>query len=850
VAKGIVIQIVGDGSSADKALELVQKRLEETAEKAKHESGEIAEAMEKVTHAFESVGIYLGVHEAVDAIKELVAGSLELGETLLKTSQRTGLTVETLSVLHYAAAITGEDFESLASAVSKMDKTIGQATEGNKTAQAFLQKLGLNAKELAGRSDGAEIAFKKFAQTLAATENPIRRVELATGLLGKSGAAMIPLITEVGENWDAFKKKAEDAGVLLNGETAEAMAVTNQRLEDLKQHILGAAVALSEGLSPGLSKMLDVIASGKGDMNLMQEWGQMIAHTFEYATSAAYGLASAFYTLASVGDLGKLTERGREELHKAEELSYKAEAMRDLAQGGDDWAAKPFLPATEGAGTPHGGFEGVGDLTQPKKTPSDDSVAKGAVALAEAQAKAEAAAVKSGNEAIIAELDAQHKLMLVGDEEFYREKLIFLNSNLDAEETAIRKEMADVQALHNKQAGEARTAKDPASRNRASSGAEASAAKLVELNQQINELVSKRHVLDSEYGAGQEERAAAEKLTTLKLAAQIEEQTNGSISARIELMRYENSLAVQKAQINGQPGQVAELQQLERTQEAKLQIEQLDRQIVALEEQNRDAVEATNKRVTDGVESKRAATAQINQLNRDDAQQLQVLVAQYDALAKILGGEFTQNATQLHAKLDAMNTQINPNKQQNAELVKTLGSAFESMADQITSASLKGGKAFHQMSQQIEEDILRLAVKLAMQKWITPALTGLFSGGGGGAASSGTDDLTPILGFAGGGEPPTDAPSLIGEKGPELFFPKGPGTVVPSDVVSKMAQGAGGGAANVSVNVINNSSQPVTARPGPTSFDPDMKSYVVHTILEDMAQGGPIAQGMQGFGQN
>jgi len=48
-------------------------------------------------------------------------------------------------------------------------------------------------------------------------------------------------------------------------------------------------------------------------------------------------------------------------------------------------------------------------------------------------------------------------------------------------------------------------------------------------------------------------------------------------------------------------------------------------------------------------------------------------------------------------------------------------------------------------------------------------------GGGGDAWGGATID--DMLGFAGGGDPPVGVPSLVGERGPELFVPKVPGTI-------------------------------------------------------------------------
>ena len=45
-----------------------------------------------------------------------------------------------------------------------------------------------------------------------------------------------------------------------------------------------------------------------------------------------------------------------------------------------------------------------------------------------------------------------------------------------------------------------------------------------------------------------------------------------------------------------------------------------------------------------------------------------------------------------------------------------------------------------------------------------------------------------IPGFAAGGRPPVGRPSLVGEKGPELFVPSSSGTIIPADMTAAMAR--------------------------------------------------------------
>lgn len=79
---------------------------------------------------------------------------------------------------------------------------------------------------------------------------------------------------------------------------------------------------------------------------------------------------------------------------------------------------------------------------------------------------------------------------------------------------------------------------------------------------------------------------------------------------------------------------------------------------------------------------------------------------------------------------------------------------------------------------------------------LTDILSGLSGGGGGDAATSVESSISfgepgAIDGgfFAAGGRPPTNKISLVGEKGPELFVPDRPGTIIPNHKLSSALTG-------------------------------------------------------------
>jgi len=497
--------------------------------------------------------------------------------------------------------------------------------------------------------------------------------------------------------------------------------------------------------------------------------------------------------------------------------------------------------------------QGSGGKVHVKGTNGIDS---GAASLAEANATAQAAAQRSADTLLLAQMDADHKLFLISDANYYREKLLLQKDALDSEEAGLRSRITELQALQAKQHGDKKLTRDKSGN---SAEEEKTATEIVKLNQQINALEEKRAALNINAGLASEERADAVHLASLKAAATIEEQTNSGISARLALMQREQQIAMQKTTSEG--GDTKTLELLQRQEQELLRINEIEREINQTKAEGALSVGVQKDREEKDPTQRKAATKEINELNKQTAATLKDLVAQYDALAATLGGDFIEKAKALHAQLGELNT---PDQKQDQEPYKKLGEGVTSMAEQIGKGALSGKNSFHQMVQSMEKDLIELAVKFAAQKWLAPFMSGLGAGSGAGAgagAAGGIADISPgnFPGFAGGGDFSGDSPIVTGEEGPELMFPKGPGTIMPDpelffpkDAVPSVPSGMAdlsrapaSGPPNVTMNITNASSQPVTARTTGTSFDSDMKAFVIHTILEDHASGGPISSAAQ-----
>ena len=121
------------------------------------------------------------------------------------------------------------------------------------------------------------------------------------------------------------------------------------------------------------------------------------------------------------------------------------------------------------------------------------------------------------------------------------------------------------------------------------------------------------------------------------------------------------------------------------------------------------------------------------------------------------------------------------------EIVKRQKDLFTQIGDNIATSVTDGladaimqTKSLGDAARDILNDMSRTFLKLAINTGLKRTGLGIFSN---------------LLGFADGGSPPVGRPSIVGERGPEIFVPRSAGTIIPNHQIG------GGGSTNVVVNV-------------------------------------------------
>ena len=188
---------------------------------------------------------------------------------------------------------------------------------------------------------------------------------------------------------------------------------------------------------------------------------------------------------------------------------------------------------------------------------------------------------------------------------------------------------------------------------------------------------------------------------------------------------------------------------------------------------------------------------QLNEINTENTQLIEKLtnIRDLNNEIRVANEEASFSIVKGLQDVNAEIRKLNNAQFQTVELSKVLGASFQESFKGIIKGTMSVADAFRSMFMRIADHFLDMAAQM-MAAQISKGFLGLFgnafssfSFGGSASAFPNAFDTsfdTSLLSFANGGRPPVGRPSIVGEKGPELFVPDRPGTVVPNHAMGEM----------------------------------------------------------------
>lgn len=265
------VVISGDSSGAVKAIERVRKELG---------------ALDSVSKAAFSLGGAISAAGLVAYTKSII----DAADALNEMSERTGVSVENLGRLQYAAKLSGVESEQLGKAMQSLSGEIVAAAGGSESAIAKFKRLGVSVLDTTTKQiRPANAVLLDLADAFALLPEGTERSARAAELFGaKLGGVMVPFLAQGRVGIEALGDEIERLGGLMSAETAKAAAEFNDNLDRLKTTSSAAGISIANALLPTLNKLTNEFVTARG---------------------AGFGFLSALSLTGTIGPLEKQIER-------------------------------------------------------------------------------------------------------------------------------------------------------------------------------------------------------------------------------------------------------------------------------------------------------------------------------------------------------------------------------------------------------------------------------------------------------------------------------------------------------------------------------------------------------------
>ncbi len=155
-------------------------------------------------------------------IKDATTDTADLGSELYELNQRTKVSVETLSVWRYGAALSNVSTEELATAL----KHLNVALAGNKPVFA---EMGLDPRKLKTTEEALLAISKVFTETADSNQ----QVAWSMELFSRAGDKMIPFLLEGPDRLRELADEARNVGIVFDQEAAKAADEFGDKLTTL-----------------------------------------------------------------------------------------------------------------------------------------------------------------------------------------------------------------------------------------------------------------------------------------------------------------------------------------------------------------------------------------------------------------------------------------------------------------------------------------------------------------------------------------------------------------------------------------------------------------------------------------
>ncbi|MBI7334271.1 hypothetical protein JEV38_13375 [Pseudomonas aeruginosa] len=648
----------------------------------------------------------LGVGVSLAGIGAMIKSSIDSADALDEMAQRTGIAVESLSLLVPAAELSAVSTEKFEAGLKRLATGMLEAATGSETSAQKFGALGVAVQNQDGTLRDSEQVLLDLADRFKAMPDGAEKAALAVDIFGKAGAEMIPFLNQGRDGIGALKQEAAELGLQLSADTAAQAGNFNDALDKLKLATQSIGNQIIASLLPALNDMAGgMVESAKqgGTLRTILDGVVLVLKTLALGVAT---VGKAFVALGEAigGGVAAAVEalKGNTDGAKAIIADLKGSLIQrldELASFRDSlFDPKPIeVKAPRIQADP----ELLQRLTKPKAGKAAQDSTGAQTTLMKAQLDAEFALLKDGLARQQTALDAALEDRLVSVRDYYTQKTAIEQREVDAEIARKQQELARSQQV-------ATTGKSENDRLRAKAEVAKAEADLITLNNRRTDIEQA-----NARKAAQAERELADALAQAReeLAQITGTATDADRQAAIE--RSYRDLRSRLAVESDADG-VSLVDRLINVKAAQANLSALEVQWRQVTERMRNAQESIQTQQQAGLLTEAQARQQIVTLQQQSATEMERLLPTMQQAAQAIGPDAVIRVQAWRNELERTRLTVD----EMTPLWNRIGESFGGALNGMITGAQTWRSAMASLFQQVADAFLQQIVIQPFQQWI------------------------------------------------------------------------------------------------------------------------------------
>jgi hypothetical protein len=194
-----------------------------------------------------------GLLEATNILRQ------ESGE-LMRANQLTGINVERLGEMGYAATQLGGDLEDVTHGMAHMANFLREVRDGSRSAIDTLDRLGVSADELLNLD--LESAYHRLGAATNGLTNSTERLIVARQILGRHGIGTLGVFGAGRERFNQLGAEGKASGQVMSKEDVAAGVMLNRQWAQMTGGLKALMIQIGVGLVPQWQLLLGLVKGG------------------------------------------------------------------------------------------------------------------------------------------------------------------------------------------------------------------------------------------------------------------------------------------------------------------------------------------------------------------------------------------------------------------------------------------------------------------------------------------------------------------------------------------------------------------------------------------------------------